>query len=85
MKWILKERGYSSKRGMQYQNQDFRYDCENLARIAKINNHSENFASLAKFSLCENFARLAKFRSLAKFTVPSENFQFRYLTRISLD
>ena len=47
-------------------------------------NHSENFAILVKFSLCENFARLAKFRYLAKFTVPSENTQFRYLTKISL-
>ena len=40
-----------------------------LAIIAKISlglrkfiNHSENFATLAKFSLCENFARLVKFR-----------------------
>ena len=86
MKWILKEGGCSSIRGMQYQNKDFRYDCENFARIAKISlglrkfrNHIEIFATLAKFLLCENFARLAKF------TVPSKNFQFRYLTRISLD
>ena len=47
-----------------------------LAKISlglrKIRNHRENFAILAKFSLCENFARLAKFRYLAKFTVPSE-------------
>ena len=40
-----------------------------FAIIAKISlglknfrNHSEIFATLAKFSLCENFARLAKFR-----------------------
>ena len=40
-----------------------------FAMIAKIylglrnfRNHSEIFATLAKFSLCENFARLAKFR-----------------------
>ena len=37
-----------------------------LAKISlglrKFRNHSENFAILAKFSLCENFARLAKFR-----------------------
>ena len=46
--------------------------------LRKFLNHSENFAILAKFSLCENFARLAKF------TVPSEIFQFRYLTKISL-
>ena len=41
--------------------------------LRKFRNHSENFAVLAKFSLCENFARLAKFRYLAKFIVPSEN------------
>ena len=51
--------------------------------LRKFRNHSENFAT-AKFSLCENFTRLAKFRYLAKFTVPSENSQFRYLTKISL-
>ena len=56
--------------------------------IAKISlglgnfcNHSENFAILAKLRI---FARLAKFRWLAKFTVPGENLQFRYLTIISL-
>ena len=48
--------------------------------LRKFSNHSENFATLAKFSLCENFARLAKFRYLAKFTIPRENTQFRYLT-----
>ena len=60
----------------------FRYDCENFAGIAKISlglrkfsNHSENFAILAKL---ENFARLAKF------TVPSEINQFRYLSYFSL-
>ena len=30
--------------------------------LRKFRNHSENFAILAKFSLCENFARIAKFR-----------------------
>ena len=30
--------------------------------LRKFCNHSENFAILAKFSLCEIFARLAKFR-----------------------
>ena len=62
-----------------------------LAMIAKISlglrklrNHSENFAILAKFLLCENFTRLAKFRYLEKFTVHSENSQFRYLKKISL-
>ena len=48
--------------------------------LRKFRNHSENFAILAKFLLCENFARLAKFRYLAKFTVPTENTQFRYFT-----
>ena len=52
--------------------------------LRKFRNHSENFATLAKFSLCENFVRLAKFRYLAKFNVPSEITQFRYLTKISL-
>ena len=59
-----------------------------LAMIAKISlglrkfrNHSENFAILEKLGI---FARLAKFRWLAKFTVPSEIFQFRYLTKFSL-
>ena len=65
----------------------------NFAMIAKISlglrkfrNHSENFAILAKLenfailAKLENFARLAKFRYLAKFTVPSEINQFRYLT-----
>ena len=58
----------SSKAEKQEQTRDFRYDCENFARIEKVSlglrkfgNHSKNFASLAKFSLCENFARLAKF------------------------
>ena len=55
----------------------------NFAMIAKISlglrkfrNHSKNFAILAKL---RNFARLAKFFYIAKFTVPSENLQFRYL------
>ena len=55
---------------------------EIFAMIAKISlelrkfcNHSENFAILAKLRI---FARLAKF------TVPSEIFQFRYLTNFSL-
>ena len=43
--------------------------------LRKFHNHSENFAILAKLGI---FARLAKF------TVPSENFQFRYLTKFSL-
>ena len=51
--------------------------------LRKFRNHSENFAILAKLG---NFAKLAKakFRYLAKFTVPSKIFQFRYLTKISL-
>ena len=52
--------------------------------LPKFSNHIENFAILAKVSLCENFARLAKFSYIAIFTVPSENNQFRYLTQISL-
>ena len=46
--------------------------------LQKFRNHSENFATLETFFLCENFARLAKF------TVPSEISQFRYLTKILL-
>ena len=49
--------------------------------LRKFRNHSENFVILEKLRI---FARLAKFRYLAKFTVPSENLQFRYLTIISL-
>ena len=30
--------------------------------LQKFRNHSENFAILAKISLCENFAKLEKFR-----------------------
>ena len=55
-----------------------------FAKVAKISlglrkfrNHSENFTIVAKL---ENFARLAKFCYLAKFTVPSEINQFRYLS-----
>ena len=43
--------------------------------LQKFRNHSENFAIIAKLGI---FARLAKF------TVLSEIFQFRYLTKISL-
>ena len=49
--------------------------------LRKFRNHSENFAILSKLRI---FTRLAKFRKLAKFTVPSENSQFPYLTQISL-
>ena len=66
MKWNLKEGGCSEQNRKQEQSQDFRYDCENFAGIAKISlglrkfcNHSENFAILAKLRI---FARLAKFR-----------------------
>ena len=55
-----------SKAERQEQSQDFLYDCENFAGIAKISlglrkfrNHSENFAILVKLRI---FARLAKFR-----------------------
>ena len=43
--------------------------------LRKFRNHSKNFAILAKLGI---------FSSLAKFTVPSEISQFRYLTKISL-
>ena len=46
-----------------------------LLGLQKFRNHSENFTILAKLRI---FARLAKF------TVPSKNLQFRYLTIISL-
>ena len=58
--------------------------------LRKFRNHSENFTILAKlgnFAILAklgNFAKLAKFRYLAKFTVPSEINQFRYLTYFSL-
>ena len=55
-----------------------------LLGLRKFRNHSENFTILAKFLLCENFAMLAKLGYLAKCTVPSEIFQFWYLTKISL-
>ena len=43
--------------------------------LLKFHNHSENFTILAKLRI---------FVRLAKFTMPSENLQFRYLTIISL-
>ena len=58
---------------------NFAMHCEISQGLRKFGNHSKKFAILAKFSLCENFVRLAKF------TVPSENSQFRYLCAISLD
>ena len=49
-------------RRQQRQNQIFAMHCKNFSRIAKISqglrkfrNHSENFAIIAKFSLCTNF------------------------------
>ena len=49
--------GCGSKGGCSRQIRNFRYDCENFARIAKISlglrkfrNHSENFAIIAKIS-----------------------------------
>ena len=63
---VLKKRGCSEQNRKQEQSQDFRYDCENFAGIAKISlglrkfhNHSENFAILTKLGI---FARQAKFR-----------------------
>ena len=88
MKWILKEGGCS---GDAVAKEDAVGKAGIFAMIAKISlglrkfrNHSENFAILAKIFLCENFTTVAKFHYLAKFTVPSENTQFRYLTQISL-
>ena len=64
----LKKSGCSEQSREAKATRDFCYDCENFAGIAKISlglrkfrNHSKNFVTLAKFSLCENFARLAKF------------------------
>ena len=67
-----------------------------FAKVAKISlglrkfrNHRKNFAILAKLenlailAKLENFARLAKFRYLAKFIVPSEISQFRYISYFS--
>ena len=59
----------------------FRNHGENFAILAKLRNFARlaklrNFARLAKL---RNFARLAKFRYVAKFTMPSEILQFRYL------
>ena len=48
-------------------------------RRMQQNRHNRIFAMIAKISL-----GLRKFRYLAKFTVPSEIFQFLYLTKISL-
>ena len=62
---VLKRSGCNEQRRKQEESQDFRYDCENFAGIAKISlgllkfrNHSENFGILAKLRI---FARLAKF------------------------
>ena len=62
---VLKKRGCNEQNRKQEQSQDFSYDCENFAGIAKIllglrkfRNHSENFAILANLGI---FARLAKF------------------------
>ena len=75
MKWILKEGGCSGdavekldavgKAGI------FAMITKISLRLQKFRNHSENFAILAKLRI---FARLAKF------TLPSENSQFLYLT-----
>ena len=47
--------------------------------LRKFRNHRENFAILPKFSLCKIFDKKRNFASLAKITVHSENFDFRYL------
>ena len=57
----LKKGGCSSKTGKQEAG-IFSMIVKISLGLRKFRNHSENFAILAKFSLCENFARLAKFR-----------------------
>ena len=69
----LKKGGCSSKAGSRNKAGIFAMIAKISLGLRKFRNHSENFAILAKFSLCGNFARLAKFRWLAKFTVPSKN------------
>ena len=64
-----------SKTGSRSNPKIFAMIAKILLGLRKFRNHSENFAILAKLGI---FARLAKF------TVPSEIFQFRYLTKISL-
>ena len=84
MRWILKIGGCSSKQEAGSKPGISTMIAKISLGLRKFSNHSENFVILAKFSLCENFPSLAKFRYLAKFTVPSENTQFRYLIKISL-
>ena len=55
----LKKGGCSSKTGKPG---IFAMIAKILLGLQKFRNHSENFASRAKFLLCENFARLVKFR-----------------------
>ena len=55
----LKKGGCSSKTEKQ---EIFAMIAKISLGLRKFSNHSENFAILAKFSLCENVARLAKFR-----------------------
>ena len=60
----LKKSGYSEQsREAEKQKQPgiFAMIAKISLGLRKFRNHSENFATLAKFSLCENFARLAKF------------------------
>ena len=57
----LEKGGCSSKTGKQEPG-IFAMIAKISLGLRKFRNHSENFAILAKFSLCENFARLAKFR-----------------------
>ena len=62
MKWIRKKVDAVSKEGKQKQPGIFAIIAKISLGLRKFRNHSENFATLAKFSLCENFARPAKFR-----------------------
>ena len=68
MKWNLKEGGCSEQNRKQEHPRIFAMIAKISLGLRKFRNHSENFAILAKLRI---FARLAKF------TMPSEIFQFR--------
>ena len=58
----LKKGGCSCNQGSKSKPGIFAMIAKISLGLRKFCNHSENFTSLAKFSLGENFARLAKFR-----------------------
>ena len=64
-----------SKTGSRCNSRIFAMIAKSSLGLRKFRNHIENFAILAKLGI---FARLTKF------TVPSEIFQFCYLTKFSL-